>query len=213
MPPSKHPKCDQCGKRAIYRLQSHLLCLDCYFKIRDLELREEAAAHQKAVFALQTADYLSQEMSAMVGLGPPPVLRLAQPVNASFHSGGNVVNSIDLSKSTVGFLNTGQVKNLHDISVSIQQVRSADHEEVARGLEELAKAIASATDLGDAAKSDALDHLKELSRQAALPPNERTAPAVLKTLAAGLSTVLATGGNLAEMWSAWGPKIAAFLGF
>jgi methyl-accepting chemotaxis protein len=109
-------------------------------------------------------------------------------------------------------LNTGQVQSIHDINISVQAVRAHASEEVAQGLEELTRAIASADDLDEAGKSAALDHMREISRQAALPKEKRSSAAVLGSLWQGLSSLLATAASVAKVWSVWGDKLMAYFG-
>jgi hypothetical protein len=76
---------------------------------------------------------------------------------------------------------------------------------------EVTKAVTADTTLNSATRMKVLDLLLELARQTALPAAQRS-PTVGRTVMGALDTALSAAGNLADVWSAWGPTIKAFFG-
>lgn len=120
---------------------------------------------------------------------------------------------INLQNSSIGVLNTGEMKDIESISVSVTTLSSKGYAEVASALKALTESVVQSAELTSEARTDLLDNLEELSRQAALPENERSKPAVIKSILFGISTGLASAGGLAEVWSTWGPAISSFFRF
>jgi hypothetical protein len=123
------------------------------------------------------------------------------------------VTEIKISNSTIGMLNTGQIKNIESININIKQLNDVGSDEVADALTNIASAVAESTDLAADVKSNTLEQLENLSEQAVLPENERSKPGVIKAVFAALSGTLAAAGNLAGIWSTWGSAIQKFFGF
>lgn len=124
----------------------------------------------------------------------------------------NQMTEIKISNSTIGMLNTGQIKNIESINVNIAKLNGVGSDEVADALKNIASAVAESTDLADIDKSNTLEQLESLSEQAILPEKERSKPGVIKAVIATLSGTLAAAGNLAGIWSTWGPVIKKFFG-
>ncbi len=125
----------------------------------------------------------------------------------------NQVTEIKISNSTIGMLNTGQIKNIESININIGKLNCAGSDEVADALKNIASAVAESTDLEDLDKSSTLEQIESLSEQAILPQNERLKPGVIKAVFSTLSSTLATAGSLASIWATWGPVIKNFFGF
>lgn len=126
---------------------------------------------------------------------------------------GNKMTEINISNSTIGILNTGQIKNIETININIGKLNETGADEVAQALKNVTAAVAESSELSDEAKSDALEQLENLSEQAILPAPERTKPGVLKAVFTTLNVALAAGGSLAGIWATWGPAIQKFFGF
>lgn len=117
--------------------------------------------------------------------------------------------TVTISQSTIGMLNTGEIEDVQAISVNIAGLADPN---VAQALKYLTEAVANSQELPTDERSQALDQLAELSRQAALSPDERAKPGVVKALLAGVAATIGAAGGLAEVWSTWGPAIKAFFG-
>lgn len=123
------------------------------------------------------------------------------------------VTEISISNSTIGILNTGQIKNIETININIGKLNETGAEAVAEALMNVADAVAESTELPADAKSDALEQLENLSEQATLPEAERSKSGVLKAVFTTLNGALAAGGSIAGIWATWGPTIQKFFGF
>ena len=123
------------------------------------------------------------------------------------------VTEINISNSTIGILNTGQMKNIETININIGKLNETGSDAVAEALKNITAAVAESAELPADAKSDALEQLENLSEQATLAEAERSKPGVLKAVFTTLSGALAAGGSIAGIWATWGPTIQKFFGF
>ena len=136
-----------------------------------------------------------------------------QPTRPSSRGTITYKTEIHLRDSTIGVLNTGEIKDVQSISVNVATLAESGHAEMAKALKELTEAVAASHDLSADDRAYVLENLEELSRQAALPPNERTKSGVIKSIASGVGASLSAAGGLAEVWSTWGSVIRAYFGF
>jgi hypothetical protein len=120
---------------------------------------------------------------------------------------------IIISNSTIGLLNTGQIKNIESININIGKLSDFGAEEVAEALKKVTGAVAESVELADDVKSETLEQLESLSEQAILPESNRIKPGIVKAVFTALSGTLAATGSLADIWSTWGPSIQRFFGF
>lgn len=119
---------------------------------------------------------------------------------------------INLKNSTVGVLTAGDVHDVESISVNVSALSEAGNERIASAFKELTEAVVSNTELVEEKRTEVLDNLEELARQAALPKDKRSKAGVLKAIFASVGGTLAATGGLAEVWSTWGNEISQFLG-
>lgn len=125
----------------------------------------------------------------------------------------NQMTEINISNSTIGILNTGQMKNIENININIEKLNETGADAVAEALKNVTAAVAESSELLADAKSDALEQLENLSEQATLPKAERSKPGVLKAVFTTLNVALAAGGSIAGIWATGGPAIQKFFGF
>lgn len=112
---------------------------------------------------------------------------------------------------SVGVVNTGTmaVKRVESIAAQLTRISSLDGARVAPAIAHVTKAVAEAPTPDEAQRTDRLELLAELARQAALPAAERS-PTVGRMIVRTLDAALSRVANLADIWSAWGPTIKAF---
>lgn len=120
--------------------------------------------------------------------------------------------TINLQNSTVGVLNAGEIENVKSISVNVSTLAKSGHDDVAVALKELTEAVADSTEISPDERAYVLENLEELSKQAALAPEERAKSGVIKSILSGVATTLSAAGGLAEVWSTWGSAIRVFFG-
>jgi hypothetical protein len=111
----------------------------------------------------------------------------------------------------VGVLNTGEIRDVQSINANVNSLVESGHKSAAEALTQLTEAITSSTELSDTDRTEMLQQLNELSRQAASPESERSR-GVAKAILGSVAATLGAAGGLAEVWSTWGPQIAAFFG-
>ena len=121
-------------------------------------------------------------------------------------------DKINISNSTVGVVNTGEIKEIKSILVSTSALTEAGHSEVATALRQLADAVSKNQELSDKQRTEILAQLDEIARQANTPAEKRSALGVIRSILSGIATGLGAAGGLAEVWSTWGPAIAKFFG-
>lgn len=109
-------------------------------------------------------------------------------------------------------LNTGQIRDVQNISINVSALTESGNSDVAQALKTITEAVAASQEISDEERTEFLDQLEELSSQAALSPDKRAKPGVIKGLLSGLSVGLSAAGALAGVWSTWGASIKAFFG-
>jgi len=119
---------------------------------------------------------------------------------------------INISRSTIGILNTGDIEEVQSISVNVSTLVESGHSEIAKALKNLTEAVAAEQKISSEERAELLDQLEELSRQATLKPEERAKTGVIKAILTSLATGLSAASGLAELWSTWGPAIRRFFG-
>lgn len=120
--------------------------------------------------------------------------------------------NINLSNSAIGVLNTGEIENVHSISVNVAALAESGNEEVAKALKELTEAVASSQEISSEERSEILENLEELSKQAALAREERAKAGVIKSILSGVGASIGAAAGLAKIWSVWGNSIRTFFG-
>lgn len=199
-------KCFNCEKQAIYYTpENHPLCLDCYHKWQDI-------ADRRTAYLESMLNYLNDEIRYSFLGGEPPRLKTHLPVRTTVNQGDIHMSNINISGSTVGMLNTGSIQDVKNIDINITSLISSGHTEVAEALKKITEAIAESQEVSDEKKSEMLDQLNELSGQAAVPPDKRATPGVIKAVLGSLATGLGAAGGLAKVWSMTGNVVCAYFG-
>ena len=153
---------------------------------------------------------LNQEMA--VGRGAqagPGSIAIGAGASAGASIPANRVE-IQLNNSIVAVLNAGDMQNVDSISTNISSVASNGHAELVNAFKALTEAIASSNELNATQRTQVLDTVEELTRQANLPEENRSKPEVIRSLLQNLGATLGAAGGLAEVWSTWGESIKAF---
>lgn len=118
--------------------------------------------------------------------------------------------NVEISNSTVGMLNTGEIL-AESITANVSTLNDSNQQQIAEALRILTDAVKSSQDVSSQVQTEILEQLQLISEQATLAPPERKAGLIKPTLAA-LATTLSAGGGLAEIWSKWGTTIENFFG-
>src|SRR5262245_57113392 len=129
-------RCHQCERPAIYRMENFVLCLQCADQLQSLADRQQAIVNAQF---LQNAAMLNQSIDhsdSMIPLGMrSDLVPLAEIARAM--SGRTVLNNIQISNSTVGAVNTG---DLAKIDAFITATKGTDAEDIGARLQQLTQA-------------------------------------------------------------------------
>ncbi len=114
---------------------------------------------------------------------------------------------VNIQDSTVATLNLGTVMgDIRSVVASLQQGQP----EVAVALQKLVEAVAADETLGDR-RRDAIESLGQIGEEATRPEDRRRT-GLVKTLLAGIPTLLAVSANATQIWQTFGPIIARHFG-
>lgn len=105
-------------------------------------------------------------------------------------------HNVNVDRSVVGAINTGQIENL---KVSLSNIQQGGDAATADVMERFASAVWSANDADNAVKNEILEHLACLGEQLAKSPTERN-PSVMKTVLGGIKKVATTVASLRELF-------------
>ncbi len=187
--------CSQCGKPAMYNRGGHLLCLDCNWKVEQMWQSRDAALKQQMNFLLDQAEALTGMYGVM------PRYKVAKPV---IHQGPMNFHNINVDRSVVGAINTGNVKKME---VALNNIHAKnENAELEKALKEFTEAVLSEKSLPVEKKDDIVEQLSVLAAQAALQKESRVT-IVMKALVTSIGASIPTA--LIEHWD----KIKTMLGF
>ena len=114
----------------------------------------------------------------------------------------------------IGMMNTGTmaVRHIESIAAHLNRMASPTERRVVDAIAEVTKAVTTDATLDAATRAEVLDLLIALAQQTASPAADRSR-GVGRTIVRTLDSTLSRAGNVADIWSAWGPSIKAFFGF
>jgi hypothetical protein len=120
---------------------------------------------------------------------------------------------VSITGGTVGVVNTGEICDVQSISANAYDLTLSGAVDVAKALTCIAEAVAHAVEMPAKTRGEVLHQLRELSRQALLPAEDRAPSGILKAITTAASNSLQTVAALAQIWSTWGAPIQRFFGF
>lgn len=205
--------CVQCEAKGTIIEQKALFCVNCYHKLQQAEYFRQQAAEMVHNRLANQVNYLSESMEYTVGLrATPPTLRTQQLINQNFHNALSY-NKINIDGSTVGILNTGQIKDIENINININTISNSGYSNVANALKILVEIVISNREIEEEQKTEILELLNELSCQTALLPNQRAKRSVLKAILLTLDQSMTIVSSLHQVWLKRGTPIKTYLGF
>ena len=170
-------KCSQCGNaEAICEMSGHLLCLNCAYKIKQMN-------HMELVGYMQQMNFLLGQAEATTGLyGLFPKYQIPAAPTIINQQGGITLNNINVDKSVIGSINTG---NIGQIDVALSNIKNGGDDELANIIKEFTEAVLTSIELTIEMKNEIIEQLSFLSGQAAVP-KESQKGSIIKTI---LSTI------------------------
>ena len=191
-------KCYQCPTPAIYRFgdQKIPLCLDCYFKVAQIQ-QQELGNLERA------ANYSSDQIWASVGMAPrgPRFPPRPRPV----YIGETKLNNISVNNSVVGTINTGSIET---VDQSISALVQIGEPQVAEAIKGLSEAILLSGDLTGNQRNELVEILGVVAREAASPAETRKKTVVLPLLEKA-STITGLAADISELCGKYWPVLVA----
>ena len=194
------PQCSQCPKPAIYNVNGHPLCLDCNYKVEMIE-------YMRMTQLVNGANAALDDMEAITGVRnlhprqrmPPP------PVMPNTH---NTFNNIHVENSTVGVVNTGDVKSIDSV---VSSAKTGGNLALASALKDFTQAVLDSNELKCDQKNDVVSQLAFLSQQAV--SKDKQAPTVMRAVLAGIERAINGSASLVTLWPILNAHLQPFLGF
>ena len=193
--------CSQCRARpAMFPVEGHLLCLQCYTTLQEIQARQQEAN-------MRMQNFLIGQMEAITGL-PGSLPRYEFPSQSiQLQPGPMTFNHFNISESKIGVINTGEV---HRIDVAMGSIQQGGAAELATALRDFTQANIDTGELSPTQKGELLEQVAEVSEQTALPPEKRK-KGIFKALLAGIKETASTVGSLAKAWSHLQPMLEGIL--
>lgn len=110
-----------------------------------------------------------------------------------------------------GVLNTGVIKDVGTISVSISELTASGQEDVAKHIQNLTECIGVATEFTDEQRSEALARIAQLSAESIKPKEQRLPKMNLRDSYKALSEIVKVSAACYEIWHAAGPALLGLL--
>ena len=154
-------KCSQCGNaEAIYEIEGHPLCLNCAYKVEQMN-------NMELVANMQQINFLLGQIEATTGLyGFSPKYQIPEAPPIINQQGGITLNNINVEKSVIGSINTG---NIGQIDVALSNIRNGGDDKLADNIKEFTEAVLASTELTIEMKNEIVEQLSFLSGQATVP--------------------------------------------
>lgn len=189
--------CSQCGKPAIGTVNNVPVCVDCNLKV------QQAATLQQASL-MQHLNYLTDQMESTVGLyGVLPRYKIPQPVVNQINKGAITFNNINVDRSVIGAINTG---NVQQIDVAMSQIKNSSNNELAEAFKNFTEAIINEKQLNKEDKNQLIEQVSFLASQCTAPKEARK-PSIVKSVLSNVKDTVTTVVALNTLWDKLYPLI------
>jgi len=111
--------------------------------------------------------------------------------------------NLKVDNSVIGAIHTGQIRNLN---VALDNVKNAGSPELANALQQLTEAVLASSELSPEKKKLAVNHLSNITDQAALPKDKRQSRIGRKILE-GFERVISVSPVLLGIWDTVQPLV------
>jgi hypothetical protein len=150
-------------------------------------------------------NYLAGQMEATVGL---PRILPRFPERRPAQIGGVTLNHINIDRSTIGVLNTGNIERV-DAAVTVLKQQGAS--QAGEMLKHMTEAVATAREVDAAKRNEMLELLSVLANEAAQPPEKRR-PAAMRPLLSEMANLVSGSASLLQLWQHFAPALAGLFG-
>lgn len=191
--------CNQCGKPAVKTVAGHPLCVACF----SIWQQAEQLGFARNVALLNFTAAQAEAVTGIAGLVP----RMQMPLSP-IHTGDMTLHNIQVDRSVVGTINTGQIEQL---DVAMSNIKDGGDLGTAEALQVFTQAVIDAADADAIAKGDMLEHLACIAEQLAKPPTQRS-PSVMKTVLAGLKSLASGIASLTKLYDVFTKHIDPQIG-
>jgi hypothetical protein len=189
-------KCSQCDKPAF---GNSGLCVEYY-------LMAQQATYLHVYMLSKQLNYLTDELEAEDGgLVKFPHIEMAPP---PFIGNNLTLNNINVTKSTLGAINTGTIQNL-DAGITLMQ--SSGESEIAKAVQQLSQAIVDSNEINASLKNEIAEQLEFLTAQILVEKQKRSIGTVRSVLS-GIRDVISISAGLLMIWDKVEPLFRAAFG-
>lgn len=179
-------KCSQCGKKAMYMVKGHYLCLDCYFKFQSITQQEIA------ILTAQENNLLGvMESTAGLPLGTLP--RSQTPKQTPI-----INRSINIENSTVGAVNTGYINNM---KVNLSEISKSANQELAeliKLLNTFTEEIVKEENISNKIRNEVLEQIDFIVNQ--LAGKETPKKGIIKSVINHIPVLISNTDYLLKIW-------------
>jgi hypothetical protein len=194
--------CSQCGKPAPVRITSDdgtiYLCLDC-------DLKREQAESLESQCDAQLLNFTGAAFGMMTGI---PMPRMPVPSHQIVPLSNMNFNNIHIDRSTIGVLNTGNVRTIDRTVTALNQSGGVD---VADALARLTQAVIDCAEASDEQKRQLVEILSAIASEAEQPEDQRKTSVVRALLIEG-ATLVSGLADASQIWHTYEPAIKTFFG-
>lgn len=195
--------CHHCGRPPIQSYGTDdggalLLCLDCALKYETIQ-REQWRRNTELL------NFTLSQFGMMTGIEVPRFQTQPPPMHLS---AGNTLNSIHVTNSNVGVLNTGHIRT---IDSAIGFLSSGGGVEVAAAIKALTEAVANSTEATKAQKNELIELLSLIATEATVPTDKRKSKGI-RPIISQTASMLSGLNALSSLWTKYGTVISSFFG-
>lgn len=179
------PKCSQCPNEAMYNVYGHPLCLNCFYKIQ--QIQQARNTELRAMI-----NYVSDQIDYTAGLtNIPPRLEVPQPIvqNVPIR-----YNHIKIDNSVVGAISTGDAAK---IDVSLSHIYLSGNKDLCEVISQFTNQLIVDKKLQAQSRQEILEQLAFVTEQLARPTTKKS---VIWPIIESIGNKLSTIVNLATAW-------------
>lgn len=187
-------QCTQCPKPAYCNYSGVNLCLDCLYKIKQIE-------KQDFVERAAMMNYITDQMDETSGI--PSYSRIQIP-QTMLHQDKSTKNFIQIDRSVIGSVNTGVIGSLNQ---TMENIANNINEDLAKQLSEFIKQAIESKEIADKEKEELLEKLTFLSEQIVTPPEKRKT-SLVKSVLSSVKDIVTSAVALEQLWQKIEPILA-----